>query len=224
MKYNFGRGRRACVAGPALLALVVVAAPIALFAEAGAQAGAGTERLETESSLSAQTPESVIRKWPGTSRTIARGMIDAYGRPQRFGADFLAWDDNGAWKRSVVYRDARPHFIAIRDKDYLEQTIGYRVPDDKVAALERFDKRIRVDKAHGELSARSESQKSNYLAINLAEEIITEKRSVEDARAFYRKTQELSKSGKSSAYLEGFTFQSDDDKRIVPEYVSPEFH
>jgi hypothetical protein len=126
------------------------------------------------------------------------------------------------WKRTVVYRNAWPHFIAIRDKDYLEQTIGYQVPGDKIEALESFDKRIRVDKGDGELSARSESEASNYLAINLAEEIITEKRTVEDARDFYRKTEELSKSGKSSPYLEGFIFSIDDDKRIVPEYVNPE--
>lgn len=222
MKTDFGSARSAGVAAPALLALVLVATPAVLIAETGALAVPETERAETGSAPSTQNPEKVIQKWPGYSRGLARAMIGAYGPPQRFDENLLAWDDNGMWKRSIVYRKSWPHFIAFQDKDYLEQTIGYRVPDDKVAALKRFNSQISVDKENGELSARSESEKMNYLAINLAEEIITDERTVDEARDAYRKTKELSKAGKSSRYLEGFTFSIDDDKLIVPEYASPD--
>ncbi len=97
----------------------------------------------------------------------------------------------------------------------MEQTIGYRVPVEKVDDLKRFDRRIGVNESKGQLSSRGESEALNFLALNLADEIVTEKRSVEKARDFYLKTERLSKAGKSSAYMDGFRFNSpvDDGKR-----------
>ena len=51
----------------------------------------------------------------------------------------------------------------------------------------------------------------------LAEEIVSGKRGVEDAREFYRKTEELAQSGKSSRYLDGLLFPVDNDALIDPE-------
>jgi hypothetical protein len=201
-----------------LLALVFAALPGALRAQTGAPSISGDERIESTDISSIQTPETVIENWPDASRLIARAMIEKYGEPERFDESALTWDDNGAWKRSVVYRKAAPHFFTMTDKDYLEQTIGYRVPAGKIEDLKRFDKRISVDETGGELSARSDSEPMNYLALNLAEEVITDERSVDNAREFYLKTEELYKSGKVSPYLSGFVFAAD----LNPDYTPPE--
>src|SRR5579859_3658724 len=212
MKNNIGRALCRHVAVPALLVLAVAAAPTALRAESGDLGVPYAQPLALESSSPVQTPETVIKDWPETSRTIALAMIQGYGEPTRFTDDALIWYDNGPWKKSVVYRGAWPHYTGRKDKDYLEQTIAYRVPDGKFEALMRFDDRIRIDQSRGELSARSESEEMNYLTINLAEEIITGKRSVEGAREFCRKTEDLSASGKSSPYQHGFVFRIDNDR------------
>ena len=165
----------------------------------------------TEGTRASQTPESVILKWPEGARATAREMIAKYGQPSRFSEGALVWIANGPWRKTVVYRNAWPHFIGRRDKDYLEQTIAYRVPAEKIDDLKRFDRRIEVDESRGRLSARSESEPMNFLALNLADEIVSDKRTVDDARDFYKRTESLSKSGKSSAYMEGFLFPSRDD-------------
>lgn len=158
--------------------------------------------------------ETALRDWPAPSRGVAEAMIKEYGEPDRFNRSMLVWNDNGDWKRSVVYRGPRPGGI-------LEQTINYVVPDEKVSALERFDKRLRFDFAAGELSARSGSEKENYLILNLAEEIIDDKRGVEDSREFEAETEALLASGKPSPYLDGFRFSMDDDDLVLPDPSDP---
>jgi hypothetical protein len=165
----------------------------------------------TEGTLASQTPESVIQKWPEGARLSAGMMIGKYGEPTRWSEGALVWIANGPWEKSVVYRIAWPHFIGKRDKDYLEQTIAYRVPNDKIEDLKRFDRRLEVNAGRGQLSSRSESESMNFLALNLADEIATNKRSVEDARDFYLRVEKLAKAGKTSAYTEGLLFPAPED-------------
>lgn len=163
-----------------------------------------------------QAAEKTIEYWPELARAAARAMIAKYGRPTEVGASALVWYGNGPWKKSIVHRRAWPHYSFELDKDYLENTIAYWVPDDKVAALTRFDKRLDVDQALGEISTRSESEKMNYLALNLADEIVRGKRTVENAREFYIRTARLAASGKASSYLNGFLFEVHNDVSPLP--------
>ena len=163
--------------------------------------------IETEGVAAAKTPENVIGKWPELARTIAKAMIEKYGLPHRYNDDALVWNNNGPWLKTVVRRSARSHRPGMRDTDYLEQTIHYEAPPDAAADVRRFDKRIKLDAARNELSARSESEQMNFLALNLADEIARGNRSVRSARAFYSKTARLAKAGKTSAYMSGFLFK-----------------
>ena len=106
----------------------------------------------------------------------------------------------------------------MRDGNFLEQTIAYQVPDAKINALTSFDQRISVNKIKGELSCRSDSERTNFLALNLADEIVNDKRSVQDAQDFYQEAQRLSQSGKTSPYMEGFLFELFNDNSTSPEY------
>jgi hypothetical protein len=201
----------------ALLGSALAAQPAKARSEADVPPITDTHWIETESSASAQTPETTIRKWPELSQITARAMIAKYGEPNRFGPNALIWLHNGPWEKSIVYRNAWPHSPVKKDQDYLKQVIGYRVPDDKVETLRRFDRRLEVDETTNELSFQSDNESTNFLALNLADDIVTEKRSVDDARDFFRKTLELQRSGKSSEYLEGFLFDVPNERTVVPE-------
>jgi hypothetical protein len=153
-----------------------------------------------------ETPETTIVKWPERPRSEARVMIAKYGEPSTFDDKSLVWYDNGPWQQSVVYRTAPQSLLGFRGKDILEQSIAYDVPDARLAALKSFDSRISFDKSNKKLSARSENENLNYLVFNLADEIVNGKRTVDEARDFYRKTVKLSEAGKSSSYMDGFLF------------------
>jgi hypothetical protein len=170
----------------------------------------------------AMSPESAILKWPGLSRSEARVMIAKYGQPASFDDNSLVWRMNGPWLETVVYRQASRSLIGYHGKEILKQTIAYVVPSNRIAALKRFDGRLQFDQANGRLSSTSENEDRNFLALNLADEIVAGKRTAEEARLFYRKTVRLAASGKSSAYLDGFLFPLiDESMRIPSEEPSP---
>ena len=171
-------------------------------------AGAALAALLTlaPAARAALTPEQAMSGWPEAAKSAARITIAKYGAPVELGPDALVWRDNGPWKRTVVYRRAWPHYEDREDKDYLENTISYRVPEDKLAALARFDSKVDADPRYAELSARSESEAVNFLILNLADEIVAGKRNFNDARRFCARTARLAEAGKSSPYLERLLF------------------
>ena len=169
--------------------------------------------IKNETTAAVQTPETVIQNWPEHPRSTARALIAKYGEPDRFTDKDLVWNKNGPWQKTIVHRTAPEGFM--HGKDILEQSIDYTVPEGKIAALKSFDSRLKFDKASGELSSSGESENLNYLALNLADEVVTDKRTPDEARDFYRRTVKLSESGKSSAYMDGFVFPLDAKKSSI---------
>ena len=184
--------------GLVLLGLCALAAP-------AAEPGPYEPPVKNENSSAVQTPATVIRDWPERPRDAARALIAKYGEPSSFDDDRLVWYGIGPWQETAVYREA-PESSGHRGEDILEQSISYIVPEKELAELNRFDRRLDFDKPSGELVARSESENLNYLALNLADEIVNGKRTADEARDFYRKTLKLAASGKTSAYMERLLF------------------
>lgn len=208
-----GRAARTWAAGLGLSALMA-------FAAAGGGAGAAAEPAtrapRARAAARAASPQSVVRAWPKLARTAAMGMIAKYGSPQQFDRDTLVWFRNGPWKRTIVHRQALRHAAHGGERGTLQQTIGYLVPADRIDELRRFDSRIEVSQSAGELSFRSSSEARNYLALNLAEDVITGKKSAAEAREAFAKTSRLAMTGKSSQYLDGFMFEVDNDRIMAP--------
>lgn len=127
--------------------------------------------------------------------------MEKYGPPDLALNDRLSWFDSGPWRMTTVHRDPRAHL------DVLEQTIGYSVPEDKREDLARLDVNLRLSRDNRELSASSEAEETNFLALNLADEVVHGRRTPADAREFYLATVKLSRAGKSSPYMEGLMFQ-----------------
>jgi len=163
-----------------------------------------------------EAPEAIIQRWPPRSRNVAGLMLEKYGRPDQFDRDSMVWFNNGEWKRTVVYRRRIHRDPAVTRTDILEQSIGYLVPNDKVAELMRFNGRLLISQTAGELGFASESEANNRLALNLADEVVTGKRGVADARAEYLKTARLAASGKSSSLLEALQFEADNTRVMMP--------
>ena len=169
---------------------------------------------ENMTDTTARTPEMIIQRWPDDVQSLAKFLTEKYGTLSAFNDRQLVWSNHAPWKRIVLHRDGvtPPHIgkaVASGAKDHLEQVVSYRVPEEKIAALNKFDKRIKVNRASAELSSVADSESINCLNLNLADDIIRGQRSVLDARAFALKTSMLEKAGKSSPYLEGIMFKID---------------
>lgn len=100
-------------------------------------------------------------------------------------AAMLVWHNKGPYKRITATRTPDMHRFPVPHPDSMEQTVRYRVPVDKIDDLARFDGSVTVDRTRGEMAARCDLEGNNNLALNLAHDIVTGKRTVAEARAYY---------------------------------------
>lgn len=164
---------------------------------------------------------SIIAGWPMDARTAAKKVINRYGQPNEATPSRLIWFNNGPWKRTVASRTSIPHLFPAKHPDSMEQFIDYRVPLGKYDDLARFDGSVNVDRTRGEMSARCDTDAHNFLALNLSHDIITNRRSVAGARAFYGRAVKMEMGGMIHPYLMGLRFSprpgmsSDADKSTI---------
>lgn len=126
-----------------------------------------------------------VSGWPARSQEAARFMMDKYGQPNEQTPTMLVWYASGPWKRTVLYREEVLHNFPKPHTDLLEQFIDYRVPVDKYDDLAAYDGSVIVERTKGEISARCDKEAMNFLALNLANEIVGGTRTVQQARAEY---------------------------------------
>jgi hypothetical protein len=129
--------------------------------------------------------ESVINDWNAMSKKAANQTIEQYGPPNEATQSRLIWYNNGPWKRTIVYRDEIPHDFPQPHTDVIENYINYTVPTEMFSELAKFDGSVIVERTRGEVSSRCDMEVANILALNLMNDIVTGKLSVEEARDKY---------------------------------------
>ena len=157
-----------------------------------------------------QSPDArtTIQSWPKEARKAAEMMIQKYGQPDEVTAMRVVWHDNGPWKRTVVTKEETDHAFPMPHKDVLEQVIDYRVSTDKVDDLAKYDGSVIVERTKGELSARCDKEEANFLALNLANDVATGKKSAEEARETYAQTIKALMAGNPDPYVQKLQFAS----------------
>ncbi len=201
---------------------------LAVLANATADAKALMERGEHEtdkgalSHVSPEEVEKIITSWPEAAKMGVKQMVLQYGQPNEGTPTKLLWFDRAPWKRIQVTSDQVVHRFPSPHADFLTQYIDYEVPLDKFDELGRYDGSCLIDRTTGEAGARCDSEAANFLTINLMHEIVTGKRTVDDARAFYSETLSAYCLGESAPHCEGFLFElpkgssGDPDKPVTP--------
>jgi len=129
--------------------------------------------------------DPMMRGWPKASRDAVKYMTDKYGAPMHMNEHMAMWGTTGQWKRTVVYNYEVKHDFPAPHTDVMQQWIDYKTPLDKYDELAMYDGSVVPERTNGELSARCDKEGANFLAINLANEVATGKRDVEDARRMY---------------------------------------
>ncbi|MBI2386544.1 MAG: hypothetical protein HYV14_11080 [Elusimicrobia bacterium] len=137
--------------------------------------------------------------WDNKPRTVVQVMMERYGSPDVLSPGAVTWSGRGPWKRIVVRDRASGRF--------LEQTVGYWVPLAAIAPLSEFGRGVRADFSADELTAASEDEALNRLALNVAHDIAAGRRDAKDAARFYDRTVRLAAAGKGSVYLTNLLFK-----------------
>lgn len=128
---------------------------------------------------------SILQTWQGEPKNVANMIVDKYGEPDEVTKSMLVWHNNGPWQKTVVYNRPYKHVFPMPHEDVVEQTVKYRVPEDKFDELAKFDGSVWAKKTEGTISAKCHDEPANFLAINLANDIVMGKKSVEEARKEY---------------------------------------
>ena len=175
-----------------------------------------TTEMETGAVVTTQpvpamrSAQSITASWPMKPREAASILIGKYGQPDVVGDRVLIWHERGPFKKIALMRDEQPHNFPMQHTDFLTQTVMYRAPSDKLDEITAYDGSVWFHRTRGELSAQCDVEEMNYLALNLAHDVATGARTVEDARAFYAKTaMEFKQGNRSSPYVTGLRFQPD---------------
>ena len=145
----------------------------------------------------------LIASWPARSRLAASAMLEKYGAPDSAMEKELIWRRRGDWELIEVYHDEDP---AVR-AGILQDVVRYEVPAGSWRDIYMMDLGVSYEPIGKMLSATSGSEKTNTLALNVAFDVIEDRRSFEEARAFYHSTLELARAGKSSAYTARLMFK-----------------
>lgn len=170
------------------------------------QASDGKQVNDTKTGKTAEKMPD-ISSWPKASKKAAEEMMKKYGQPDMVGDKMIGWMDAGPWKMIHLTKEETKHNFPIAHTDMLEQTISYEVDPEKYDELGRFDGSVIVDRTRGLLSARCDMEANNFLALNLAHDIITGKKSVDEARKAYGDIIKEKMNGGDPEYMKKLTFE-----------------
>lgn len=166
--------------------------------------------------------KDIIINWPADTREMAQNVINKYGEPDEATSSMLVWYNNGPWKRTIVYREAAKHNFPMPHTDGIEQFVNYVVPMEKACELAAFNGSVMFCLTRGEISSCSHDEPSNILALNLAHDIIRDKKNFEQARYYYTRSIIDYRQHKPAPYMEKLLFipekeTSDPDESAISE-------
>jgi hypothetical protein len=180
-------------------------AALGLWALAGC-AATRAMNTETAGAVEGASVRAATSGWSAASQEALNAMTAKYGQPNELTPNMAVWYNNGPWKRTIISREAVPHSFPMPHDDVMEQVIDYRVPPGMADDLAMYDGSVIVERTKGELSARCDKEGANFLALNLANEIVTGRLTVEAARRRYAEEIMAMKAGHPTPYTQRLLF------------------
>ena len=123
--------------------------------------------------------------WPESTRRLGAQLMTKYGPPAEATARQVTWVGNGQWARTTLYKEGPQQNFAAPHRNVLEQAVFYKVPVDKLVPLAQFNRSLVPHLARGELVTSADSEELNFLAINVADDVVKGERTPEEARIYF---------------------------------------
>lgn len=159
-----------------------------LTQKAGAQNNAMQKDMKMKGDkmkMKMKMDESDLKTWPMEAQMAIKEQMRKYGQPNEITPTMIIWYNNGVFAKTIITKMESKHDFPKMHVDMMEQSIMYKVPLDIYDELAHFDGSITVDRTQGLLAARCDKEENNLVALNLAHDIITGKKTVAEARQAY---------------------------------------
>lgn len=183
----------------ALAFIAIAAAAITNYSFSGKAKAGTTEKIVA-------TPDHDMTGWSKASIMAVQMMKKQYGEPTASTSEMMMWKNTGQWKKTVVYAKEFKHDFPMPHTDVMQQWIDYKVPQEKFNDLAMFDGSVVCNRTNGEMSARCDKEGANFLAINLANDVIKGTKDVKAARDFYATSVKEFINGGKPAYMQKLQF------------------
>jgi hypothetical protein len=172
--------------------------------------------------MNEQKGSEIIKSWPEDAREPAQLVIDKYGEPHEATESLLTWHKVGPWKRVVASRAVHRHDMPVTHWDAVESVIDYKVPVKFITPIVEFDGSVTVRRTAGEAAAQCHDEEANTLALNLMHDIVTGKKSAQEARDYYAKEFLDYRRKEPTPYMDKLRFQpetnaADPDRRLLSD-------
>jgi predicted outer membrane protein len=206
-----------------ILVIVLLASAIGMYscnsAESGNKTATGDtmNNMENEKVMVDKSGMPDVSAWPERPRLAVKEMSAKYGAPVEVSSEAIIWHNAGPYKRIMVTKKEIPHDFPAPHMDFLEHTISYNVPIDKIDDLVAYDASMTINKTQGEMSARCDLEGHNILTLNLARDIIDGKINVEQARKSFGENVVADFGGKHPAYVEQLQFTPPTENVLFPD-------
>lgn len=164
--------------------------------------------------------EELSADWPSASQKALNHMVETYGPPAAMTAEMAIWAETGVWKRTVVFSEEQPHDFPMPHMDVMQQWVEYDVPVDMYEKLAEYDGSVVLERTAGEMSARCDMEGANFLALNLAHDIVEGNETVESARMKYLEEIKAMKAGNGTEYTSGLIFDLPEDTGFKDEPIA----
>lgn len=171
-----------------------------------AASGSAQDRGKGPGKMNHAQMDKMMSSWPQASKQAAMFMSKKYGPPAAMTSEMAIWGKTGPWKRTVVYGKEYPHEFPAHHTDVMQQWVDYKALPEMYDELAAYDGSVVLERTSGEISARCDKEGANFLALNLADEIVRGKRSVEDARKMYGEQIMKMKAKQPAPYTEKLMF------------------
>jgi hypothetical protein len=162
-------------------------------------------------SLGAAEPlwSRVIASWPETAKSTAKEIAQKYGAPDMVGSDLLVWQNKGPYVWIQVRSREVEHNFPVPHKDVLLVAIPYKVPGTMYNKLAEFDGSATAMRTDGLLAAACFKEGLDILILNLANDVVTGKKTPAQARMAFGQVAMGFMKGEKNPYTEALQFQTE---------------
>jgi len=127
----------------------------------------------------------MVADWMPRPRLAAHHLMLKYGPPTLMSKGKLVWHKVGPYKRIAVMNEEIHHDFPRPHADFMTHTVSYDVPATRLEMLTMFDGSATYDRTAGELSGRCDLEGHNILTLNIANDLLSGKLDVAQARAAF---------------------------------------
>jgi hypothetical protein len=167
--------------------------------------------LNFNAPMDANNAMAMIQTWPAAPRLAITETIAKYGNPDMVTTEEFIWLNKGVWNKICITKLETIHNFPMQHSDVMQTTINYKVPVEFMDDLGKFDGSITFDRTQGTMSARCDSEPHNFLALNLANDVITSKKTVQEARNAFSNIVKQKIKGENPAYMQQLNFFTHDN-------------